>query len=41
MKQYKRVYANINLDRFEHNLDEIKRVLKPGTKVAAVIKMDA
>ena len=41
MKQYKRVYATINLDRFEHNLDEIKRVLKPGTKVAAVIKMDA
>lgn len=41
MKQYKRVYANINLDRFEHNLDEIKRVLKPGTKIAAVIKMDA
>ena len=41
MKHYKRVYARIDLDMFEHNLREIKKNLKPGTKITAVIKMDA
>lgn len=41
MNKYKRVYAEINLDSFEHNLDEIKRLISPETKIVAVIKMDA
>ena len=41
MKQYKRVYAEVNMDMFEHNLLEIKKAVKPGTRILAVIKMDA
>ncbi len=41
MKQYKRVYAEVNMDMFEHNLLEIKKAVKPETRIIAVIKMDA
>lgn len=41
MKQYKRVFAAIHMDALEHNLKEIKRVIKPDTRIIAVIKMDA
>ena len=41
MKQYKRVYAAIHMDAFEHNLKAIKRCINPYTRIIAVIKMDA
>lgn len=41
MKQYKRVYAAIHLDAFEHNLKCIKNIISPDTNIIAVIKMDA
>ena len=40
MKQYSRVRADIDLDAFLHNLDEIHRCVNPETKVVAVIKTD-
>lgn len=40
MKKYSRVCAEINLDHFEHNLNEIKRLISATAKVAAVIKAD-
>ncbi|MCD8365116.1 MAG: alanine racemase [Clostridiales bacterium] len=40
MRHHSRICAEINLDHFEHNLDEIKRLISPGTKVCAVIKTD-
>ena len=40
MKKYSRVCAEINLDHFEHNLDEIRRVKAMKTKVCAVTKAD-
>lgn len=41
MKQYKRVYAAIHMDAFEHNLKSIKNCISEDTKIIAVIKMDA
>lgn len=41
MKQYKRVYAAIHMDAFEHNLKMIKDCISSETKIIAVIKMDA
>ncbi|MCD7725720.1 MAG: alanine racemase, partial [Clostridiales bacterium] len=40
MKQHRRIRAEINLDHFEHNLNEIRRLISPDTKVCAVIKTD-
>ncbi len=40
MRQHSRVCAPINLDCFEHNLDEIEHLICPGTKICAVIKTD-
>lgn len=40
MKKYSRVCAEIDLDHFEHNLDEIRRLKAVKTKVCAVIKAD-
>lgn len=40
MKKYSRVCAEIDLDSFEHNLNEIYRLIAPGTRVCAVIKTD-
>lgn len=40
MASYSRVRADIDLDAFAHNLNEIERVIDPNTKVIAVIKTD-
>lgn len=40
MDRYSRVRAEVDLDAFAHNLDEIERIVGPDTKVAAVIKTD-
>ncbi len=40
MKQYGRICAEIDLDAFEHNLDEIERLISPETEICAVIKAD-
>ncbi|MCC8028336.1 MAG: alanine racemase [Lachnospiraceae bacterium] len=40
MKQNRRLCAEINLDHFEHNLNEIQRLISPDTKICAVIKTD-
>ena len=40
VKEYYRVKADINLDAVAHNAEEIKKHLKPGVKLAAVIKAD-
>jgi len=34
-------YTEIDLDAFRHNLKEIKKILKPGTEIMAVVKADA
>lgn len=39
-RDYYRVYANINLDAIHHNVENMKKLLKPGTKLMAVIKAD-
>ena len=41
MKQYSRVHADIDLDAFLWNLQEIKRILDPKTRIMAVVKTDA
>lgn len=40
VKEYYRVKADINLDAIAQNAEEIKKHLKPGVKLAAVIKAD-
>lgn len=40
MRQYRRICAEIDLDCFEHNLNEIRSLISPQTKVCAVIKTD-
>ncbi len=40
MRQHSRICAEIDLDNFEHNLDEIKKLVSPDAKICAVIKAD-
>lgn len=40
-KKYYRVQANVNLEAIRHNLNEVRKKLKPDTKLMAVIKADA
>lgn len=40
MKTYSRVYARIDLDAIASNMEQMKRNLKPETKIMAVIKAD-
>lgn len=40
LKTYSRVYARIDLDAIEYNMERMKRTLKPWTKIMAVIKAD-
>lgn len=40
MKEYQRVYAEINLDAVLWNVEQIHRNLTPGTKIMAVVKTD-
>ncbi|MCS5423199.1 alanine racemase, partial [Psychrilyobacter sp. S5] len=35
------VWVEVNLDNLGHNMREIKKHIKPGTEVMAVIKADA
>lgn len=35
------IYAEIDLDAFRNNLNEIRRILNPGTAIMAVVKADA
>ena len=35
-----RVWAEIDLDAVEHNFEEMRRNLKPGTKMIGVVKAD-
>ena len=35
------IHTEIDLAAFRHNLDEIKRILIPGTEIMAVVKADA
>lgn len=40
MENYSRVYAKINLNAVEENVQEMRRKLKKGTKMIAVVKTD-
>lgn len=40
IKKYYRVQANINLDAIYQNVINAKKLLKPGTKIMAVVKAD-
>lgn len=40
MKTYSRVYAKIDLDAVAYNMEQMKKNIKPETKVMAVIKAD-
>ncbi|MCR4789161.1 MAG: alanine racemase [Lachnospiraceae bacterium] len=40
MEEYQRVYAKINLDAIRENFENIKKVIRPETKVLAVLKTD-
>lgn len=40
MKHYSRVYAQIDLDAIEYNLEQMKNNLSPSTKIMAVVKTD-
>ena len=40
MKTYSRVYARIDLDANEYNMEQMKQNLSPNTKMMAVIKAD-
>ena len=41
MRDYYRVYANIDLDAIYENVVNAKKLTKPGTKLMAIIKADA
>ena len=41
MRDYYRVYANIDLDAIHENVVNAKKLTKPGTKLMAIIKADA
>ena len=38
MNTYSRVYAKIDLDAVCHNLGVIRRLLRPDTRIIAVVK---
>ncbi len=40
MERYSRVYAKIDLDAIEHNIEAMHRLIKPETKILAVVKTD-
>ncbi len=41
MSSHSRICAQIHLDAFSHNLDEIERLIAPETQICAVVKTDA
>lgn len=40
MKQYSRVYARVNLDAVEYNMEQMKKHIGEDAKIIAVVKMD-
>ena len=40
MKTYSRVYARVDLDAIAYNMEQMKKNLRPETKMVAVIKAD-
>lgn len=40
MEICKRVYAKIDLDAIEHNMEAMRQIIKPETKILAVVKAD-
>ncbi len=40
MEKFSRVYAKIDLSAITHNMEEIHRLIQPGTRVLAVVKTD-
>lgn len=38
--EYYRVHADVNLDAIYHNIEETRKVVKPDTKIMAIIKAD-
>ncbi len=40
MKTYKRVYAQVDLDAILHNMEQMRRIIDPHTKIMGVIKAD-
>jgi len=40
IKELRPVWAEINLDNLAHNMREVKRIVKPGTILTAVVKAD-
>lgn len=40
MKTYKRVYAQVDLDAILHNMEQMRRIIDPDTKIMGVIKAD-
>ena len=40
LEKYQRVYAAIDLNAVIHNMEEIRKRIKPGTKILGVIKTD-
>ena len=41
MKKYSRIKALISLDAVEYNFQQMKKNIKEGTRIIAVIKADA
>ncbi len=40
LEQYQRVYATVDLDAVRANMEEMKRILSPDTKIMGVLKAD-
>ncbi len=40
MLEYQRVWAEINLDNITHNINELKKIVKSGERIMAIIKAD-
>lgn len=38
--EYYRVHADVNLDAIYHNIEETRKIVKPDTKIMAIIKAD-
>lgn len=41
MKEYDRTYAEVDLQAIRHNINEVRKHIKPETKIMAIVKADA
>ncbi|MCH5266586.1 MAG: alanine racemase [Lachnospiraceae bacterium] len=41
MREYDRTYAEVNLEAIRHNIREVRKKIRPETKIMAVVKADA